>query len=169
MLTFLNAKESENTPKKHVPRTRRCFLKIPSPKIEIGVFVYIAGFCRKQQLHGGGSWFSNFGWCKELFTVWFVWFVGHYTCWFFHKFQNSLSTMWNIPHAMFSFSLTTSPLHTRLARARITFRAHACHSLSPSLLPTFTFSAARHGTIKYNSTAAPQAAKERCLCLFQIK
>ena len=65
--------------------------------------------------------------------------------------------MWNIPHAMFSFSLTPSLLHTRLARARITLRAHACHSLSPSPLPTFTFS------------AAPQAAKERCLCLFQIK
>ena len=70
---------------------------------------------------------------------------------------------------MFSFSLTSSLLHTRLARARITLRAHACHSLSPSPLPTFTFSAARRGTIKYNFTAAPQAAKERCLCLFQIK
>ena len=31
------------------------------------------------------------------------------------------------------------------------------------------FSAARHGTIKCNFTAAPQAGKERFLCLFQIK
>ena len=170
MLTFLNAKESEtNWTCLNESERGDVFWRFPSRKIEVGFFVYIAGFCREQRLHGGGSCFLNFGWSKELFTVWCVWLVGHYTCWVFHKFQNSLSTMSNIPHAMFSSSLTPSLLHTRLTRARITLHAHACHSLPPSPLSSFTYSAARCSTINYNFTAAPQAAKERCLCLFQIK
>ena len=89
----------------------------------------MAGFRRQPRLHG----FLNFEWNRKLFTVWFVWFIGHYTCWLVHKFQNWLSKMSIMPHAMLSFSLSLFPSHKHAlgVHASPCARTHLSLSLRP--------------------------------------